>query len=284
MGTAPDRSEYAFPEPPPPGWQEEFIAIRGRLIRVGRKGEGLGRPLLLITGIGANIEMWAPFEQLVEDRELIAFDAPGAGRSDRPAGLPRMRDLANIVAELLDALGRDRVDVLGYSFGGALAQEFAFRHPERVRKLVLCGTGPGLGGVPPRPVAALLMSTPARYYHPRLLELILPHIAGGKTRRDRSLLHEQAAPRLGHRPDPIGYVLQLFAASGWTSRPWLHKLRAPTLVVGGDDDPAVPLGNARLLSSRIPGAQLLVLEGSGHLFLIDETARAAPPILAFLAE
>jgi pimeloyl-ACP methyl ester carboxylesterase len=95
----------------------------------------------------------------------------------------RMAGFAEVARALLDELQLERVDVLGYSWGGAL-QEFARRAPERVRRLVLCATGPGLGGSPPRPLAALMLATPARYYHPRLLVLTLPHIAGGRTARD----------------------------------------------------------------------------------------------------
>ncbi len=163
-------------------WRPVFVRAAGLRLRVGRVGAG--RPLLLITGIGANLDMWAPFARLVGGRELIAFDPPGAGLSQRPRFPLRMKGLAQVVRELLDALELERVDVLGYSFGGAIAQELARRAPDRVRRLVLCATAPGLGGTPPRPLAALMLATPARYYHPRLLALTLPFIAGGRTARD----------------------------------------------------------------------------------------------------
>lgn len=256
------------------------MRVNGRRIRVARRGEG--RPLLLITGIGANIEMWQPLARLLHDRELIAFDAPGAGRSDRPVLPTRMRGLAAITNELLAELGRERVDVLGYSFGGALAQELAYRHPNRVRRLVLCATSLGIGGVPPRPVAGLLLATPARYYHPRLLRMTLPLLAGGRTSREPAVLDGQAAARLLHPPDPLGYALQLYAAAGWSSLPWLRRLQQRTLVIAGDDDPAVPPGNARRLAARIARSELQLLGGAGHLFLIDEPERATPSIVAFL--
>ncbi len=161
-------------------FEHAYVDAAGLRLRVGRHGSG--PPLLLITGIGAHLDMWAPFARHAGERELIAFDPPGAGLSQRPRRPLRMRGLARVVAALLDALGLERVDVLGYSFGGGLAQELAHRAPERVRRLVLCATGPGLGGVPPKPMAALMLATPARYYHPRLLELSLAHIAGGRTR------------------------------------------------------------------------------------------------------
>ena len=100
-----------------------FVSAGGLRLRVAR--QGTGRPLLLVTGIGANLDVWAPFARRVTDRELVAFDPPGAGLSQRP-GLPlRMSGLARVVTAMLDVLGLERVDVLGYSFGGGLAQELA---------------------------------------------------------------------------------------------------------------------------------------------------------------
>ena len=226
--------------------------------------------------------MWKPIEALLPGRELIAFDAPGVGGSQRPRLPLRMSGLAELVRELMDVLALERADVLGYSFGGALAQELTRRAPERVRRLVLCATGPGLGGVPPKPLAALMLATPARYYHPRLLELSVPLIAGGRTRRDPAVLAANAGARLAHPPGPVGYAYQLYAAAGWTSLPWLHRLAHPTLVVGGDDDPAVPLPNGRLLAARLPNGRLHVVRGGGHLFLLDQPGDAAPQIDAFL--
>jgi pimeloyl-ACP methyl ester carboxylesterase len=193
-----------------------------------------------------------------------------------------MRELAGIVRELLGVLALERVDVLGYSFGGALAQELAHRAPDRVRRLVLCATAPGLGGVPPRPLAALALATPARYYSPRLLALSVPYIAGGRTAREPSALAAQASERLAHPPDWLGYAYQLYAAAGWTSLPWLHRVTQPALVVAGDGDPSVPLLNARILARRLPNASLHVVKGGGHLFLLDEPHNAVPQIVAFL--
>jgi poly(3-hydroxyoctanoate) depolymerase len=106
--------------------------------------------------------MWAPFARLVGDRELIAFDPPGAGLSQRPRRPLRMQGPARVVRELLDVLGLERVDVLGYSFGGALAQELARRAPDRVRRLLLCATAPGLGG----DAAPLLLDEPENVVAP----------------------------------------------------------------------------------------------------------------------
>jgi poly(3-hydroxyoctanoate) depolymerase len=264
----------------PQDWNVGFVRAAGLRLRVGRYGDG--RPLLLITGIGAHLDMWAPFARHAAGRELIALDPPGAGLSQRPRLPLRMGGLAGVVRALLDELGLERVDVLGYSWGGGLAQELARRAPDRVRRLVLCATGPGLGGSPPRPLAALMLATPARYYHPRLLALTVPHIAGGRTARERGALAAHAADRLERPPHPLGYAYQLYAVAGWSSLPWLHRLTQPALVVAGDQDPSVPLRNARLLAARIPDARLHVVKGGGHLFLLDEPENAVAAIHAFL--
>jgi poly(3-hydroxyalkanoate) depolymerase len=261
-------------------WDESYVTAAGLRLRVAR--HGTGAPLLLITGIGAHLDMWAPFARHAGERELIAFDPPGAGLSERPRLPLRMSGLARVVTELLDALGLERVDVLGYSFGGGLAQELAHRAPARVRRLVLCATAPGMGGSPPRPMAALMLATPARYYHPRLLELSVAHIAGGRTAREPGALARHAGERLLHPPSPLGYAYQLYAVAGWSSLPWLHRVTQPALVVSGEDDPCVPLGNGRLLAARLPDARLHVVKDGGHLFLLDEPENVAGTISAFL--
>jgi poly(3-hydroxyoctanoate) depolymerase len=265
-----------------PRWTVTRVRANGIDLRVARRGEGC--PLLLLTGIGANVEMWDPLERLLDGREIIAVDAPGTGLSDRPSRPLRMGGLARTVLALLDEIDVQRVDVLGYSFGGLLAQELAHRAPARIRRLILCATAQGTLVAPPRLLPALLLLTPARYYHPRLFRLIVPHIAGGKTRRDPSALDRQAAARLSHPPDPLGYAYQLYAGCGFTSLPWLHRLRQPTLILAGDDDPIIPLANPRLMARLIPDARLRVIPGAGHLFLVDEPERVVDEIRAFLAD
>lgn len=265
----------------PARWEPYDVRVGDLDIRVARRGAG--RPaLLLISGIGGHLDMWGPLQQSLHGREVVAFDAPGAGASTRPRRPLRMGGLAKIVRDLLDTLGHDEVDVLGVSFGGALAQQLAHDFPERVRRLILCATSAGFVSVPPRPLPALLLMTPARYYHPTLFRWMLPRIVGGRTARDPEVLAAQCGPRLSHPPDPLGYAFQLYAVSGWTSAHWLHELTQPTLVIGGEDDRAVPIANARFLARRIPNARLHVVKGGGHVFVIDEPESVVGEIHAFL--
>jgi poly(3-hydroxyoctanoate) depolymerase len=250
-------------------------------LRIARGGHG--DPLLLINGLGANLEMWQPLiGELTGEHELVAFDLPGTGGSARPRWPLRMPQLARLVDEILDRLGYGRLDVLGYSLGGAVAQELVHRAPGRVRQVVLCATTPGLPSIPPDPIVAALMLTPARYWNRQLAELILPIIAGGRTARERDVLHAGIKERLAHPPTALGYVYQLYALSGWSSHAWIRTVRHPTLVVHGERDPVVPLANGRYLAESLPAGRLEVVRGGGHLFLLDEPHSAAPAIERFL--
>lgn len=268
----------------------EHIQLRSTTVRVGRQQlrvtveqRGAGRPLLLINGIGATGDLFRPFRQFLTDRETIAFDAPGVGGSPTPLYPPTMRQLAGTVAGLIDELGHERVDVLGLSWGGALAQELARRHPRSVHRLVLAATMPGWASLPGRPLALSVLMSPLRYYSPEYLERVAPTLYGGAIREHPELLREQGRVRAAQPPTQLGYYYQIAALRRWTSLPWLADLPHRTLVLAGDDDPIIPLANARLLACRIPAGRLHVVEGGGHLFMHTQPEAIAELVTDFLA-
>ena len=266
--------------PPPANAREAFVGVDGLRLRVRTEGEG--PPLLLINGIGAPLELWRPFVKHLPGRRTIAFDLPGSGTSSRPLWPRSIGALADTVAGLQKQLGLAPVDVLGYSLGGVIAQELAHRSPDGVRRLVLCATTPGWPGVPPHPLVIALMLTPLRYYSRSLARLIVPRIAGGRTARDPEVLDEGLQHRLVNPPSPWGYAQQLLATCGWGSHAWLDELPQQTLVIHGDADPVAPVANARRMAARIPNAEMRVLPGAGHLFLLDDSEIAAGLIQDFL--
>ena len=260
--------------------EDRTVTVRGARLRVRERGQG--RPLLLIMGLGGNIEMWEPFESAIGDRRVIMYDAPGTGRSPRTRATQRMEWFAGLVADLLAELEIEQADVLGISLGGAVAQELARHHPARVRRLVLAATTCGMGGVPPSPGVMLLMATPLRYWWPWYLERTAPRIYGGRSARAGGPPRQQVRARRGNPPGPVGYLWQMLSVMGWTSLAWLHEIRHPTLVLGGDDDRLVPFDNSRMLADRIPDARLHRVPGGGHLFLVEEPEEVIGPILSFL--
>jgi poly(3-hydroxyalkanoate) depolymerase len=253
-------------------------------VRLRTSVRGSGPPLLVITGLGASLDVGEPFERELARRgvQVVSFDAPGVGGSTSYAWPRRMRDVAGTVRKMVEALGHDRIDVLGVSLGGAVAQQLAHQAPSLVRRLVLAATGPGLGGVPGSPTALLALATPHRYHRPDYYRRIAGRVYGGLARTDPDLLLRGWAARLLQPPALRGYLGQLFAIAGWTSLPWLHGLRQPTLVLAGDDDPIVPSTNGRILARCIPDARLHVVRGGGHLFLLERPSEMATLVADFV--
>jgi poly(3-hydroxyalkanoate) depolymerase len=256
--------------------------VDGQRIRYAvRAGDPARCPLLFFNGLGANIELALPFIEALSDTTVVIFDVPGVGGSPTPRSPYRPAGVARLAAGLLDQLGYDTVDVLGVSWGGAVAQQFAFQHSSRCRRLVLAATSPGSLMVPAHPSVLLTMATPKRYLDLEHAQKVAGEIYGGAFRANPQLVtdtfrHVRFASR-------GGYFLQLAATVGWTSLPWLFLLKQPTLVMAGADDPIVPLANAHLLQWLIPDARLTVLD-CGHLFLVTLAEESACEVESFLAE
>jgi poly(3-hydroxyalkanoate) depolymerase len=268
-------------EPAPPTTRS--IVVDGRQLRIDvRPGTGRQPPLLLVNGVGASLELLQPFVDALDPAvEVIRFDVPGVGGSPLP-GLPyRFTGLCRLMAHLLSALGHDEADVLGISWGGGVAQHFATFQRHRCRRLVLVATATGSLMVPARPSVLARMVTPRRYLDRRYLWENAGGLYGGSARSqpDRISALMNAENRVG---PALGYVYQLVAGAGWTSLPFLPLIRQPTLILSGDDDPLIPLANARLMHSLIPRSQLHVYHG-GHLSLATEAAELAPVVGQFLA-
>ena len=256
------------------------IRVMGQQLKIAiRPGDDKGTPLLLMNGIGANLELLQPFvDALPPSMEVIRFDVPGTGGSPTPPLLYRFSFLAWLVGRMLDKLHYQHVDVLGISWGGALAQQFALQNRWRCRRLILVSTGTGAIMIPGRPSALAKLATPRRYLDPGYMAAIAHEIYGGDLPSDFA---KQYADKL--RPgNPRGYTYQLMAGAGWTSIPWLACLRQPTLILSGDDDPLIPPANARLMHRLIPDSSLYIFHG-GHLGLVLQAPELAGVIDSFLA-
>src|SRR5262245_63303507 len=163
--------------------------------------------------------------------------------------------MAQLSARLLDQLGHEQVDVLGVSWVGAIAQQFAFQHGKRCRRLVLAATSPGHLMVPGKLAVLLKMATPRRYKDLDYMKRIAGDIYGGNLRSSSELVGRHL--RHVRWSSDYGYYLQLIAGFGWSSLPWLRLLAQPTLVMAGADDPLVPIVNGRIMAKLIPDARMV---------------------------
>lgn len=240
-------------------------------------------PILFFNGIGANIEAVAPLAAALDDRPFIMFDMPGVGGSPEPLIPYNAVTMAYTASLLLDRFKIDKADVMGISWGGAMAQHFAIQHPGRTRRVVLAATSMGMIMVPGNPAALTKMANPRRYVDADYMMKHFETLYGGaqgegsKTGSGKQDHTSRITP-----PTPRGYFYQLIAMMGWTSAPALPFMKKPMLVMMGDDDQIVPLVNGRMITSLAPNAELKVLKGGGHLFLLTHQEESLEAIRGFL--
>ena len=258
------------------------VTVGGRRLRVAvRTGTPGGVPLLVCNGIGTPLEALAPFTSELDPAiTVVRFDVPGVGGSPAPRLPYTVPGLASLAGRMMGQLGYGRFDVLGISWGGGLAQQLALQNPRRCRRLVLVSTSTGSLMVPARPRVLLHLASPRRHQDPAHAARIAGTIYGGALRHHPEL----AAPLARVHAAPAsrrGYLYQLAASAGWTSLPWLPLITQPTLILAGDDDPIIPLANARLMAALLPDARLHVYR-DGHLGLLTRAAELAPLVSDFL--
>ncbi|MCW3013856.1 MAG: Lipase/esterase [Solirubrobacterales bacterium] len=245
---------------------------------------GAGPPALLISGQAMTLAgWWRTVPVLAESFRVLTFDHRGVGRSAHSPWPFTVAQLADDAVALMDAAGAQRAHVYGISLGGMVAQEVALRYPERVQALVLGATtagGPGTILARPEPLGFFVR---AGAMGPEEAEwAAVPYNYGVQTRRHHGeRIAQDIARRVPDTTDALVYVQQVAAAASHNTVGRLHAIVAPTLVVHGEDDVVIPPSNGRLLANAIPGAELKIWPGAGHLFMTDEP-RADPYIAAFL--
>ncbi|MFG2053110.1 alpha/beta fold hydrolase [Micromonospora sp. NPDC048930] len=240
---------------------------------------GSGPPLLLVHGLMVTGEMFEPVvEQLATRRRVIVPDLRGHGRSRRLPPPYAATQLAADLSGLLDRLGIDSTAVLGYSQGGAIAQQLALDFPDRCDRLVLACT------------FEFNMATRRERVEGHLLPLVLRLLG---MRLTAKLIVSRATPQLGReRADWLARLMadqdRTMMVSAWKetmafdSRSRLAQISCPTLVIAASDDRAVPIHHAKMLHDGIAGSELVVIDGADHALIWthpDEFARVTDGFL-----
>jgi len=270
---------YASPPDPGPdlGTVGDVTVVGHRLHVCHRPGAPGRRPLVLVNGIGASLEFLDPLVAALDpERPVVRFDVPGIGGSPAPCVPLPMAGLAFLLAGLLDELGYARADVLGLSWGGGIAQQFALQHPDRTGKLALVSTGMGAVMVPARLSVLAKMLTPRRYNDRNYRHDAGAEIYVGESQADVDEVFSRARPVA-----PRGYLYQLVALMSWTSFPVLPFIAAPTLVLNGRLDPVIPVVNAHIMGALIPHSTVHLHEG-GHVGILTRPHDLGPVLEDFL--
>lgn len=257
--------------------------VDGILLRAAHwpveRGAPRGRPLLFFNGIGANLEIAMGLGDMFPGREILTLDVPGVGLSPVTQWPYRHWMLARWIRKLTERFGISEMDVMGVSWGGALAQQFAFQYRDRVKRLILCATTAGMTMIPGKPASLSKMADTRRYTDPEFMRENFAKLYGDLADESAGRHIDSLMP-----PDPKGYIYQLLAFAGWSSLPFIRFLKMPSLIIMGDEDSIVPVANGHILNFALPDARLHIIEGGGHLFLVTRADETAQIIHGFLGD
>ena len=256
-------------------------------INIYHEIHGDGEALLLIMGYGGNSGHWFRLiPSLSQEYRVVTFDNRGTGRSDKPDVPYTIEMMAGDAAGLLEAAGIDAAHVFGVSMGGMIAQEFALRYPDKLISLILgcthCGERNNISSTPE--AMALLFSperanlTPEQNANDAVPFLFSQEFIDSQP----DIFAQYVAITLEYLTPLHGYQRQAQAIMACNTYDRLPLIKAPTLVIAGSADRIVPVGNSNMLASRIPNAELVILEDKGHFFWIDALEEASKAVLDFL--
>jgi pimeloyl-ACP methyl ester carboxylesterase len=228
-------------------------------------------PIVLLEGLGGDIPGWRRnIPHLAERLYVVAYDFRGNGRSDSPDEPLTMGTFVDDTIALLDELGLASAHLYGQSFGGMVAQEMALTHPDRVRSLILAATHPGVRRVALKPWVVPKGKPFLALYSEAFAAAHPEHVA-------------EDLRVAGHNPQkPMSRRRQWEAMQGFDSFDRLQQIDVPTLVLHGTEDRMVDPANARILAERIPGAELVLLEGAGHVYHSEQADAADRAVLDFV--
>ena len=263
-----------------------YANVNGLSLYYEIEGEPDAPPVLLITGLSGDHRGWGPLPSLLKDsHRVISFDNRDSGLSQRAGAPYAIRDMAEDAAGLLKELSIARAHVVGYSMGGAIAQELAIGFPQLVDRLVLLATydvGDPRGAALFRGFASLRRDLPREQY----IRFTLPW---GYTYKEYQIpgLIEQVVQDVqddSSFQEPEAYERQMEATIAFNSRDRLQHISSPTLIIFGEEDIMTPMRFARELVRGIKDSRLVTLEGTGHLFIRTRLKEIASLIDGFLRE
>jgi pimeloyl-ACP methyl ester carboxylesterase len=248
------------------------------------RATGAGAPLVLIHGVGLDLEIWEPLvPRLQPGRRLIRYDMRGHGLSAKPPGPYRLDDFVAQLDRLAAALGLDRFDLAGFSMGGMVAEAFTARFPERVRRLALLHTVHDRTPTERAAVAARLAQAEAGDLDGSIEAAIARWLNAGFRKS-----HPEAVPAIEHRMrsnQRAAYLAsyRVFATADAEVLPLLDRIRCPTLVLTGEHDTGSTPAMAKLLTAALPDATVAILPGLRHLSLVEAPEQVAPVLDRFFA-
>ncbi len=240
----------------------------------------------MLMGLATPAESWGPLPGILarQGYQVIVVDNRDCGKSGECAEGYTMADMADDAVAILDSLSIQSTYVLGISMGGFIAQELVLNHPERVERLLLVSTGPGIGGGVAADESFLMEIFVGISGDPVEAQRKVVRLLVGSEFHESAeeLLEVAATHRSVNSQTPAGFLRQLQAVVEFSSWERLHEIKVPVLLLHGDADPLVPVGNGINLAERIEGAELRIYEGAGHLLPLERPAEVIASLVDFL--
>jgi 3-oxoadipate enol-lactonase len=257
-------------------------------IQVYYEVHGEGFPLLMIMGLGANVDWWDPrmVQELSKKFKLFMFDNRGAGRTDVSDRRYTIKLFADDTAGLMDTLGIARAHIIGGSMGGMIAQELVLNYPEKVEKLVLCYTycGGTKGVQPSENIVELLSADRSAFSQEEIARVTIPLIFTEDFIEKNPDFVELTIQQILRAPiSNESFIRQLNAIMEFDTCDRLSQIKKSTLILQGKRDILVPSQNGSILAEAIPNAKLVYFENSAH-GLTEEMEKVIHVLLDFLTK
>jgi len=254
-------------------------------IEIAYEVRGVGTPIVMIHGAQGDQSMFAGMAAaFARDYRVLTFDQRGSGLSEKPDLPYSMAMFADDTAALMDHLGIANAHIIGVSMGGMIAQEFALRHPGKVRSLVLGCTTPGGPNAIRREGNALASAYSTQPMTPEARGRALAEavFTKGYLAKHPEIVTSMIEARKNRPIDTVGFAHRMKAAGEHNTFDRLAQIRCPTLVITGKDDALIAWENSRLLSQHIMGAEEVILEPAGHCFWLEQPDESHAAIAGFI--
>lgn len=253
-------------------------------IKMGYRIYGNGFPLILISGYGSTMELWEPgtINALATHYQVIIFDNRGIGQTEKGTKAFSIEQFSEDSCGLMDALGIKQAHVMGWSMGGMIAQELALQHPDRISKLILYGAHCGASMFPPRPEIIQMLTDLSGTPRERGMRYLGVLFSGEWMQNNGMRIGQIFGRPMGNiSEDTVSQ--QSEAIEAWPgSADRLSGMRFPVLLISGADDNLVIAKNLEFMSSKIPNAQMELVENSGHGLMFQHPELFCEKVLGFL--
>ena len=245
---------------------------------------GSGEPLVLIRGLGSDIQAWAPqVPALAKHFRVVIYDNRGGGRTGAPDKPYSIEGMADDLAALLGELGIEKASVLGMSMGGMIAQEFALKYPAKLDKLVLLATSPGLDGYSRTIIQNFINIRRSNMSREQIIRAQAPFIYSAEMLDDTERFERAVQASLDNQyaQQDHAYIRQAQAILNWDARGRASGIKAPALIVTNQEDILLPPRNGEQLGKLISGSKVVQLAG-GHVGVTEYPNEHNAAFLEFL--